>query len=90
MDHESAKISPEGLELIDQIAREQVDQGIEAEGQFPEKYKLAFGKSPEELNAAVDRLMAAGWFPHGSPCTAVEYASEVEAYVVFFQAMVKP
>ena len=62
MDHESAKISPEGLEMINQIEREQVAQGIEAEGQVPEKYKLAFGKSPEELNVAVDRLMVAGWY----------------------------
>ncbi len=99
MDHESAKISPEGLEMISQIEREQVAQGIDAEGQFPERYKLAFGSTVEELNHAVDRLMAAGWFPHGSPITSVDYAAtptgewseyiEPIAYVVFGQAMVR-
>jgi len=53
------------------------------------QHATAYGNNPRELDEAVNKLIAAGWQPHGSPYATDNPVPEAVEPGLFVQAMVK-
>ncbi len=53
------------------------------------KYVTAYGNTPLELDAAVNKHIAAGWQPYGNPYATENPVKQALEHLLLAQAMVK-
>lgn len=53
------------------------------------EYVTAFGNNPRELDEAVNKLIAKGWQPYGSPYATENPVKQALEHLLLAQAMVK-